>query len=60
MLEVDASEGVWMCYGRRERHGLRQGRIVGQILVVGDAGGQGVLLGSEREFAAATEEVTGL
>ena len=60
VLDVDAAEGVGMRDGRGERHGLRQGGVVGLIQVVGDVGGQCAIRGGEREFAAATEEVAGL
>ena len=60
VLDVDAAERIGMRDGRGERHGLRQGGVVGLILVVEDAGGQCAFRGGEREFAAATEEVAGL
>lgn len=40
VLDVDATEGIGMRDRGGERHGLRQGGVVGLILVVRDAGGQ--------------------
>ena len=60
VLDVDATEGIGMRDGCGERHRLRQGGVVGLILVVGDMGSQCAFRGGEREFAATTEEVAGL